>query len=217
MEQLKIFGRDQRLRTSTVIPDNPDRGEEQHILRGESDGLSSSTPRQDDSPWYDGQAKRDFWSVAPDVLHLSPSRGTQSQTVHAGTRIISYSAEIYRRYQKYLYITGCNAGEDIDDYWNVDGDRDLSDTWTGFTRITKKKEKPQEMGVRGPERDWPGLTKLCPEMWKHMSDASKRKEKQKWAIEKPKLDNARRLCGIYFIDLMDEELKDIMKNACIEC
>ena len=46
-----------------------------------------------------------------------------------------------------------------------------------------------------------------------MSDASIRKEKQKWAIEKPKLDNARRLRGIYFIDLDDEEFKDIMKNA----
>ena len=45
-----------------------------------------------------------------------------------------------------------------------------------------------------------------------MSDASKRKEKQKWAIEKPKLDNARGLRGIYFIDLDDEEFKDIMKN-----
>ena len=46
-----------------------------------------------------------------------------------------------------------------------------------------------------------------------MSEASERKEKQKWAIEKPKLDNTRKLLGIYFIDPDDEELKDIMKNA----
>ena len=46
-----------------------------------------------------------------------------------------------------------------------------------------------------------------------MSDASKRKEKQKCAIEKPKLDNARRLRRIYFIDLDDEEFKDTMKNV----
>ena len=46
-----------------------------------------------------------------------------------------------------------------------------------------------------------------------MSDASKHKEKQKWAIEKPKLDNARSLRGIYFIDLDVEEFKDIMNNA----
>ena len=46
-----------------------------------------------------------------------------------------------------------------------------------------------------------------------LSDASKRKEKQKWAVEKPKLDNARRLRGIFFIDSDDEEFQDIMKNA----
>ena len=46
---------------------------------------------------------------------------------------------------------------------------------------------------------------MWPEIWKDMSDASKRKEKQKLAIEKPKLDNARRLRGIYFIDPDGEE------------
>ena len=44
-----------------------------------------------------------------------------------------------------------------------------------------------------------------------MSDASKRKEKQKWAIEKPKLENARRLRGIFFIDPDDEEFKRIIE------
>ena len=29
----------------------------------------------------------------------------------------------------------------IDDYWNVDGDRELSDMWTGFTIL---KEKPPD-------------------------------------------------------------------------
>ena len=46
-----------------------------------------------------------------------------------------------------------------------------------------------------------------------MSDASKRKERQKWEIEKPRPDNARRSRGIFFIDLDDEEYEDIMKNA----
>ena len=41
-------------------------------------------------------------------------------------------------------------------------------------------------------------------MWKHIFDASKRKAKQKWAIEKPKLDNARQLRGIFFIEPEDE-------------
>ena len=57
------------------------------------------------------------------------------------------------------------------------------------------------------------LDALWPEIGKDMSDASKRREKQKWAIKNPKLDNARRLRGIYFIDADDEEFKDMMKNA----
>ena len=46
-----------------------------------------------------------------------------------------------------------------------------------------------------------------------MSEASKRKEKQKWAIEKPKLDNARKFRGIYFIDPADDDFKETVKNA----
>ena len=32
----------------------------------------------------------------------------------------------------------------IDDYWNVDGSRDLSDPWTGFTQFTLLDEKAPE-------------------------------------------------------------------------
>ena len=38
-------------------------------------------------------------------------------------------------------------------------------------------------------------------------------EKQKWSIEKPKLDNARKIRGIYFIDPVEMEFKEIIKNA----
>ena len=44
----------------TLIRDNPDRGEEQERLLGESDG--SSHPLQDSSP-DDGEARNDFWSI----------------------------------------------------------------------------------------------------------------------------------------------------------
>ena len=46
-----------------------------------------------------------------------------------------------------------------------------------------------------------------------MSDAAKSKARQKWAIEKPKLDNARQLRGIFFIEPDDEEFKHTIKNA----
>ena len=54
---VQTSGEDQNLRTSTLIWDSPDRGEEQDYLRRETDGFSS-TPRQD-SAWYDGEAKSD--------------------------------------------------------------------------------------------------------------------------------------------------------------
>ena len=106
----------------------------------------------------------------------------------------------------------------VDDYWNVDGNRELSDAWTVFTRSTLLSEKPPD-GF-----SWSGrrLTRkqttsrpdtLWPEMRKHMSDASKRKEKQKWTVEKPKLENARRLRGIYLIDPEDEEFQITVKNT----
>ena len=40
-----------------------------------------------------------------------------------------------------------------------------------------------------------------------------KRQKQEWAIEKPELDNARRLRGIYFIDPEDGECKETVKNA----
>ena len=47
------------------------------------------------------------------------------------------------------------------------------------------------------------------ETWNDMSGASKRKEKLEWTIEKPKLDKASKLRGMYFTDPADEEFKKI--------
>ena len=46
---VKISGEDQDLRTSTLIRERPERGEEQEILKGKSDELHSPTPIQEDS------------------------------------------------------------------------------------------------------------------------------------------------------------------------
>ena len=64
---VKLNGGDQVLRTSTLIWDRPDRGEEQGNLRGEPDG-SSSTPLQDSS-WCDGEARNDFWSMSGNFIY----------------------------------------------------------------------------------------------------------------------------------------------------
>ena len=49
---------------------------------------------------------------------------------------------------------------------------------------------------------------LWPELWTKLGRNATLREKQKWAIEKkPKLENARRIRGIYFIDPEDKEFK----------
>ena len=70
---LKLDGGDQVLRTSTLIGDRPDRGEEQYNLRGESEG-SSLTPLRDSS-WYDGDAgmiSGPFQAISVTVITLNP-------------------------------------------------------------------------------------------------------------------------------------------------
>ena len=104
------------------------------------------------------------------------------------------------------------------DYWNLDGSRDLSDPWTGFTQFTQLEEKPPEGYMWSGRR----LTRkqltsrpdhLWPELWKSIGKHAKLKEKQKWSNEKIHLENARKLRGIYFIDPEDTEFKETIKNA----
>ena len=70
----------------------------------------------------------------------------------------------------------------------------LSESWTGFTQLTILHEKLPDGYMWFGER----LTQMQPttkpdHLWPSMSKAARRKEKQHWAIEKSKLDNARKL------------------------
>ena len=125
---------------------------------------------------------------------------------------------------KYIDVTGTTHTrhlryfwkKQIEDYWNVDGEKELSDAGTGFTRFIFLNERPPDGNT------WSGwrltrkqntsrLDDVWPDMWTRMSDAAKKKAKQRWAIEKPKRESASQLRGIYFIEPDDEELKLIIK------
>ena len=100
----------------------------------------------------------------------------------------------------------------IDDYWNIDGSRDLSDPWTGFTQFTLLDEKPPNGYVwSGGRLTRKQLTSRPDHLW--MGKNAKLKEKQKWSHEKIHFDNARKLRGICFIDPEDKEFKETIKNA----
>ena len=105
----------------------------------------------------------------------------------------------------------------IDDYWNIDGSRDSSDPWTGFTRFNLLEEKTPNgflwSGRRLTRKQLTSRTDhLWPEFWRGMA-RTKLREKHEWALEKPKLDNARRLRGIYFIDPEDKVFKETIRSA----
>ena len=56
-----------------------------------------------------------------------------------------------------------------------------------------------------PDHAWP-------EVRTKIGKAAQNREKQEWAKKKPKLDNARRLRGIFFIDLEEQNCKETLKQ-----
>ena len=152
-------------------------------------------------------------------LHFPSSRWTQSQILLTERGITPYSTEIHWRIQTHTNLD-VKQERRIDDCWNIDGSRDLSDLflWTDSTQFTLLEEKPRDGYV------WSGwrLTRkqltskpdnLWSEIWKTMGKKSKLKEKQKWSNEKLHVENAQKLRGICFIDREAKEFKETIKNA----
>ena len=142
MEQSKISGKDQRLRTSTLTRERPERREEQQVLRGESDELDSPTPLQDDSTRDDAEAKNVHWSITRDFIYRD----------HVEPRVKLYmpraeSFPIPMRYidgyQNNMYITWCNDGENYRMHERVSQD---SFYWM----------KGHLTDIHGPARNWRG-------------------------------------------------------------
>ena len=171
-----------------LIRDNPDRGEEQGNLPGEQDG-SSSTPPQDSS-LYDGEAGDDFWSISGFFYrhHVEPR-----------VKLYVPREEVFSIPPRYIDVTRATRTtldvmleRRIDDYWNIEGDRDR------FTILNEKTSRWVSM-VRGAvdreANDIQVRLVVARNVEGHVrSSATKRK--QNWAIEKPKLENARKLRGV---------------------
>ena len=72
----------------------------------------------------------------------------------------------------------------IDDYWNVDGSRDLSDSWTGFTQFTLLEEKPPKgymwsVGETTRKQLTSRPDHLWPELWTKLGRNAQLKEEAK--------------------------------------
>ena len=212
--RIKTLGGDQDLRTSTLIRIEEIQEESNIDFLGESEG--SLPPPQDSFPDA-GEAINDFWSMSGNFIYRH----------HVEPRVKLYSPreESFPIPLKYIDVTrtthtnlDVKQEKRIDDYLNIDGSRDLSDPWTGFTQFTLLDEKaPDGYMWSGGRLTRKQLTSrpdhLWPELWKSMGKHAKLKEKQKWSEEMLHLENARKLRGIYFIGPEDKEFKETIKNA----
>ena len=203
--RINFSGRDQELRTPTLIREHTIRGESQRDFLGEAE--VSLPPLQD---MIFGPCQETSCSAITLNPESNFTRREKNHSLFHWNTLTSPELLI----QTWMF---CKETR-IDDYWNIDGSRDLSDSWTGFTQFALLSEKPPEGQM------WSGwrLTKrqatsrpdhLRPELWRGLARNAKLREKHWWAIEKPKLDNARRLWGICFIDPEDMEFKETIKNA----
>ena len=139
--RIKTPGGDQELRTSTLIRPRPIRGDGHVDLLGESEG---SLPQPYDSFPDAGEAINDFWSMSGSFIYR--------HHVEPRVRLYSPREESFPIPLKYIDVsrtthTNLDVKQEkrIDDYWNIDGSRELSDPWTGFTQFTLLEEKTSQI------------------------------------------------------------------------
>ena len=192
--RIKLLGGDQELRTSTLIRDHPTQGEGRRDFQGELEGSPPPSPRE--SLPDAGEAIHDFWSMSGNFenRHVETRGNLYSQ------REESFPIPLKCTDVSRTTITNWDVLQErrIDDCWNIDSSRDLSDSWTSFSQFTLLEEKPPDgflwSGRRLTKRQVPSKPNhLWPELWINLGRCAKLREKHKWFDEQPKLDNARRL------------------------
>ena len=94
----------------------------------------SPPPLPQDSLPDAGEARNDFWSISGNFIYRH----------HVEPRVKLYlpREESFPTPPKYIDVsrtthTNLDVMQEcrIDDYWNINGSRDLSDSWTGFTQL----------------------------------------------------------------------------------
>ena len=121
--RIKTPGGDQDLRTPTLVRPRRIQGEGHIDFLGESEG---SLPQPHDSLPDAGEAVNDFWSMSGSFIYRH----------HVEPRVKLYSPreESFPIPLKYIDVartthTNLDVKQEkrIDNYWNIDGSRDLSD------------------------------------------------------------------------------------------
>ena len=197
---------------------DPIQGESQsHDLLGESQG--SLSPPQDSYPDA-GEAINDFWSMSWSFIYRH----------HVEPRVKLYSPgeESFPIPLQYIDVsrtthTNLDVFQEsrIDDFWNIDGSRDLSDPWTGFTQYTLLEEKAPDGYMWSGERLTKRLSVI--QAWSFVARTLGRingketpswRRRQKWSDEKLKSWKRSENCeGSISSTLRIRNFKDTIKNA----
>ena len=152
-------------------------------------------------------------------LHLPPSRWTQSQTLLAERRIIPNSSEVHWCIQNYSYEFGCQEREThrwlLEYRWvkRLVWSMDMFHSIYSIGRKTSRRIYVVRVQMNEKTADIQARSFMARTLGENWERNAKLKEKQKWSNEKLHLENARKLRGIYFIDLEDKEFKETIKNA----
>ena len=113
------------------------------ILQGNSDEWYTPSHLEEDSTRDDEEAKNDFWTITGEFIHRH----------HVVPRVKLYvpQEETFPIPTKYIDVTRTThtsfdvlMEKHMEDFWNVDGARKLSDAWTGFTRFILMNERPPD-------------------------------------------------------------------------
>ena len=142
--RIKLLGRDQDLRTSTLIRERPIRGESHVDFLGDSEG--SFPPPPHDSLPDACEAINVFWSKSGNFMYR--------HHVEPRVKLDSPREESFPIPQKYIDVsrtthTNLDVMQEsrVDDFWS----RDLSDSWTGFTQwIYMVRVETDKNGKRHP-------------------------------------------------------------------
>ena len=126
----KLSGRDYEFRVPTLRREQLVRSEN---LSGEIQGETGESQLAETTD--DAEARADFWSIQGEFIHRH----------HTEPRVQLFvpKEEAFPIPVKYIDVTrSTHADLDvmqekrIDDYWNVDSNKHLSDSWRGFTKFT---------------------------------------------------------------------------------
>ena len=161
------------------------------------------------------EALNDFWSIQGDFIYRH----------HNEPRVQLYvpKEKTFPIPLKYIDVTRSSdtnldglQEKRIDDYWNVNVNRSLSDSWTGFTKFTLLKEKPPKGYSWSKKRltkfkQRPDL-KMCGLKSGRRSEKPLRKERNKSGQTRSPNSIMIGDRGIYFIDPDDGDYKDTIKK-----